>query len=94
MNRLVTTDDVRREVQAAGAWFFENEARYSDEDRRLFRKLLVYAETPLHVCALGEELRRRMLPETQDRVASPPAHRTPGYSPAPSPSSQPTEATK
>ena len=70
MNRLVTTDDVRREVQAAGAWFFENEARYSDEDRRLFRKLLVYAETPLHVCALGEELRLRMLPETQDRASN------------------------
>ena len=71
MNRLVTTDDVRREVQAAGAWFFENEARYSDEDRRLFRKLLVYAETPLHVRALGEELTRRMLPETQDRAPEP-----------------------
>jgi len=90
----MTQAELSQATSKARQWFERNRRRYAPDDVRLFDRLIPLVEKPPHLHALSEELERRMLAKTQDSAANPPAHRTPRHSPAPSPSTQPTEATK
>ncbi len=67
--------ELSQATSKARRWFERNRRRYTPDDVQLFDRLIPLVEKPLHVHALSEEMKRRMLPETQDRAAQPPTGR-------------------
>ena len=81
MNQPHNPPAVSQATNQARQWFEGNRRRYAPDDVQLFDRLIPLVEKPLHLHALSEELKRRMLPETKDRAAQPSLTRE--LSPAP-----------
>ncbi len=81
MKPLETPRECRQRLNRLEGWFRGNQNRFSPTEQVVLRSLFEIAETPSDVVNMGEALRERVRPETQDRAAQPSL--TPGNSPAP-----------
>ena len=68
-----TEADLIHAMHEARQWFERNSRRYAPDDVQLFDRLIPLVEKPLHLHALSDEMKRRMLPETQDRAPDSPS---------------------
>ena len=58
----------RHRLNKMEGWFRGNQSRFTPTDQVVIRSLFEIADTPSDVVNMGEALRERVRPETQDRV--------------------------
>ena len=71
MKPLETPRECRQRLNRLEGWFRGNQNRFSPTEQVVLRSLFEIAETPSDVVNMGEALRERVRPETQDRAGQP-----------------------
>ena len=71
MKAAETPRECRRALNKMEGWFRDNQNRFSPSEQVVLRSLFEIAVTPSDVVEMGNALRERMRPETQDRAPEP-----------------------